>query len=59
ARPHGPRSFGERGVVGDLAVIDDLHRSADVVADEPTRIAAIDARRFVIMMGQGRASPSR
>ncbi|MFO8076722.1 MAG: hypothetical protein R6T85_11465 [Egibacteraceae bacterium] len=46
-------------MVGDLAVIDDLHRSADVVADEPTRIAAIDARRFVIMMGQGRASPSR
>jgi len=46
-------------MVAEVAVIDDLHRSADVVADEPTRIAAIDARRFVSMRGQRRDSPSR
>lgn len=45
-------TVGEGGVVGELALIDGLPRSADVVAVEPTRIVAIDERRFVFMVGE-------
>jgi CRP/FNR family transcriptional regulator, cyclic AMP receptor protein len=45
-------SVGEGGVVGELALIDGLPRSADVVAVEPTRIVAIDERRFMYMVGE-------
>ena len=38
--------FGPGVAVGELALLDESPRSADLVADEPTRVAALSVREL-------------
>jgi CRP/FNR family transcriptional regulator, cyclic AMP receptor protein len=38
------------GIVGEMALIEDLPRSATVVAVEPTRLSTVDKKRFEFLV---------
>lgn len=42
--------IGEKGIFGEMALIDHSKRSADAVAAEPTEIVPVDERLFVILV---------
>jgi CRP-like cAMP-binding protein len=43
-------SVGPGGIVGELALIDDAPRSAEVVASSPARVLRVDKRRFTYLV---------
>jgi CRP-like cAMP-binding protein len=43
-------TVGPGGIVGELALIDDAPRSAEVVASSPARVLRVDKQRFMFLV---------